>query len=901
MTSIETVAAATQTDAAPSGLAVDAGGDQFIVSGPTPRLSWLLPRGATHQERYELEATVDGEPVGTVIRHTREHLRAPWPWAPLRSTQRVQWRVRTTTDLGTSGWSAWSRFEAGLFDEDWTARWISPAESDNAGYGRRPAHVLATTVEVPEGVASARLYATALGVYEAFINGERVGTAELTPGATSYDRTLYAQASDVGESLRPGANTLEIVLSDGWFRGQVGAFREPAGWGTVLGARAELHVDFADGSTRTIVTDGEWTSSRSEIVQADLMAGQMTDFSSGHEAAASVLVDVVHAPPAISWSPAPPVRIVDTRPAVSLTEVADGTWVADFGQNASGWIRLADLGPAGTRTVIDYGEFVGPDGDLSTTHLDSVRPGEHARPFVQRDEVVSSGGAEVFEPRHTVHGFQYARITRESGTLDASSLEMRVVHTDFRQTGTFASSNDDLNRLHELARWSWLGNAVDIPTDCPTRERIGWTGDYQIFVPTATRLYDVLGFSRKWLQSVRDDQLDDGRIANFSPDGRRIKHNLQHQLAMMTGSAGWGDAIVAVPWELYLSYGDRDVLAENWDAMARWVDWALGTARTARHQSRIQRSAEEQPHEQFLWDGSFHWGEWIEPKPRAADGSLVDPVHSNPMAWFMADKGEVGTAYLYRSTATLAQIAQILGRVTDAATYAATAEKVRDAWRTEFLLPGGRTLADTQAAYVRALSFGLVPDDQRQAAASRLVQLIREAGLHLGTGFLSTGDLLPMLADLGHADIAYAVLFQRTSPSWLAMLDRGATTIWEDWDGIDENGVAHESLNHYSKGAVVRFLHTHVVGLRQAENSVAWTDVVVQPVPTPEVTWARGTHDSPQGLIAVEWRIEGDEIEVSVDAPASVGVRIVLPDGTTTDARGPHRARGLHDEREDER
>ena len=230
---------------------------------------------------------------------------------------------------------------------------------------------------------------------------------------------------------------------------------------------------------------------------------------------------------------------------------------------------------------------------------------------------------------------------------------MQVVHTDLRRTGTFACSDDDLNRLHEIADWSFRGNAVDVPTDCPTRERLAWTGDYQIFAPTATRLYDVLGFSRKWLRSVRDDQLDDGRIANFSPDGRRIKHHLDDQFAMMTGSAGWGDAIVAVPWELYESYGDEQVLAENWDAMVRWVEWALEKARTERHHAASQQTPEPEPFEEYLWDGTFHWGEWTEPKERAADGTLIDPIKTNPMAWFMADKGEVGTAYLYRSTATL--------------------------------------------------------------------------------------------------------------------------------------------------------------------------------------------------------------------------------------------------------
>ncbi len=452
----------------------------------------------------------------------------------------------------------------------------------------------------------------------------------------------------------------------------------------------------------------------------------------------------------------------------------------------------------------------------------------------------------MFEPRHTVHGFRYARVRRDGAPLDPASLVMRVVHSDLRRTGTFACGHSDLDRLHEVADWSFRGNAVDVPTDCPTRERLAWTGDYQVFAPTATRLYDVLGFSRKWLRSVRDDQLPDGRIANFSPDGRRIKHHLDDQFALMTGSAGWGDAVVAVPWELYESYGDREVLSENWEAMVRWVEWALATARTARHPARIERSPEPPAHEQYLWDGSFHWGEWTEPRARAADGSRVDPVKDDPVAWFTADKGEIGTAFLYRSTATLARVARVLGRAEDAARYAVTAERVRDAWRTEFLSPDGHTVGDTQAGYVRALSLGLVPRELREATAARLVELIRAAGTHLGTGFLATGDLLPVLADTGHADVAYELLLRRTAPSWLYMLDHGATTIWEDWEGVDDTGTAHESLNHYSKGAVIRFLHTHTLGLRQTPGSIAWESFEVAPVPHPSVPWARGTHESPR-------------------------------------------------------
>lgn len=869
---------------APYDLRIDSGGDEFTVSEGAPRLSFTVPMGAGAETGFELEAIVDGERQPSVSLETGAHLFIEWPWLALSSGQRVRWRARTVSGDTLSEWSDWASFECGLLDADWTAEWISPVEHDEPGYGARGAHTLAHTFGA-SGIVSARLYSTALGVYEARINGERVGTAELSPGSTSYDRTLYAQAADVTRLLTDGTNSLEIELSDGWYRGQVGAFRLPAGWGTTLAARAELHLELSDGSRQVIRTDGDWTSARSRVIRADLMDGQTTDFRADAGSAEAVIVGAVEGPP-ISWSPAPPVRVVETRDAVIGNHIADGTWVLDFGQNASGWLRLTDLGPAGTRTAIDYGEYVGPDGDVSTAHLDSTKPGEPDVVFVQHDEVVSAGGGEIFEPRHTVHGFQFARITRQGAPFEPASAQMQVVQTDLRRTASFESSDPDLNRLHEIADWSFRGNAVDVPTDCPTRERLAWTGDYQVFAPTAARLYDVLGFTRKWLQSVRDDQLDDGRVANFSPDGRRIKHKLDDQFAMMTGSSGWGDAITFVPWEMYTAYGDARVLEENWDAMVRWVEWELGAARANRHHSRVERSAEPLPHEEYLWDGTFHWGEWTEPVAKAEDGSRLDPIKTNPMAWFMADKGEVGTAYLYRSTRILADAAAVLGRTGESAKYAAIAERVLDAWRSEFVTDDGRTVQDTQAAYVRALSFGLIPESLRATAAQRLVELIRDAGTHLGTGFLSTGDLLPVLADSGHADVAYELLFQRSAPSWMYMIDRGATTIWEDWEGIDDEGVAHESLNHYSKGAVIRFLHTHTLGLRQDADSAAWEAFTIAPLPGGGVSWAKGHLDTPQGRIRVEWRVEGDELVVEADIPAGSRATVVFPDGTTR-AAGP--------------
>ena len=767
----------------------------------------------------------------------------------------------------------------------WVGKWITPPDSSfEIPAGKRPAHELFTTFTLDEIPPHATLFATAAGIYEAFLNGHRVGDQELTPGSTSYDETLYYQEYPVADFLRQGENELLLVLSDGWYWGQVGAHRSEGKWGNALGVLAELHLHNGSDNTTIIATNEAWRSRPSQIIRASLMEGQTTDFRI-QGIPSEVLVDKVAAPTP-TRSPAPPVKVCLNIKPKSVVQTGPDQWVMDFGQNASGWIRLADLGPLGTRTTLEYGEYADGNGELQTSHLDSMHPREGLTSrFVQLDEVISDGITKEFEPRHTVHGFQYIRVTRQGYPFDPGSIEMRVVHTDFDAAGSFECSNSDLNRLYEMTRWSFLGNAVDVPTDCPTRERLGWTGDYQVFAPTATRLFDVLGFSRKWLQSVRDDQLPDGRIASYSPDHHRVKGDLEQQMATMTGAAGWGDAIVYVPWQMYRAYGDLTVLAENFDAMRRWVGWAADVAATRRHASRIERSPEPSPHEQFLWDGSFHWGEWLEPKTRLADGRRVSDMEADPRAWFTADKSEVATAYLYLSAKRLAKIADLLSDEFAAERYANLSRSVLEAWRTEYLSSSGRTVSDTQASYVRAFAFGLIPEPMKPLAVARLVELIRDADTHLRTGFLSTAYLLPVLADNGEADLAYELLFRRTPPSWMYMVDRGATTIWEDWEGITDDG-AHESLNHYAKGSVSEFLLTHVLGLRQAPESSGWERCVVKPVLTPLVTWAHGTQKTPYGLISVSWRVECGQLICDVKVPNGVVAEIELPGAESIEVTG---------------
>jgi alpha-L-rhamnosidase len=366
-------------------------------------------------------------------------------------------------------------------------------------------------------------------------------------------------------------------------------------------------------------------------------------------------------------------------------------------------------------------------------------------------------------------------------------------------------------------------------------------------------------------------QWDDGNLCNMAPMPAAERTGF---MATLNGSAGWGDAIVLVPWELFQEYGDPQVLRDAWPALVRWLDRAERMASTARHPDREARFPEPRPHDRYLWDTGFHWGEWLVPGEDPGDFP----------AFVAADKGDTATAFLAWSTRHAAQIAALVGEDSAAARYAELSAHVADAWRAEYLDERGHVVPHTQANLVRALRFGLVPDELRQQTADDLAASVRAAGNHLGTGFLATPDLLPVLADHGHLDVAYDLLLQDTAPSWLVMIDRGATTMWERWEGIDDDGVPHESLNHYSKGAVVSFLHRYVAGLQRLEPT--WTRFRVAPRPGGGITSAETEHLTPHGRVAVSWRLEGDELRVEVTVPDGCVAEMVLP-GDTSRELGP--------------
>jgi alpha-L-rhamnosidase len=757
----------------------------------------------------------------------------------------------------------------------WTGQWIEPVEPPGGPPVRRSAYHLAGEVTISGAVASAWLLATAHGVYEAFVNGTRVGDEELRPGFTAYRSRLQVQSYDVTGLVTEGVNVLGALVSDGWWRGQHGFLRLADAYGPTTAFLAELHVTLRGGGTIVVGTGPSWRSAPSHILAADLMAGEVHDLRRRRRGWSRP------GPERSGWEPVkvawpgyaqlcpdvgPPVRRVQELPAVSVTELAPGRRVVDFGQNSNGWIRLRRLGPAGTRLTITYGEYLDPVGDVSQDNVkDSpVAPERDGVPF-QADIVISAGDDAPFEPRHSTKGFRYVRIEGYPGPLSPDDVTSIVVHSDLRLIGAFGCSDERVNRLHQAAEWSFRGNACEIPTDCPTRERAGWTGDWQLYVATAAYLYDVTEFSARWLADLAADQRDDGAVTAIVPDPAP-----DHPVAVaLRGSAGWGDAAVHVPWEIYQATGNTEILAGQYESMRRWVDFAAARAASGRHPAREKARPEPAPHEAYLWDTGWHFGEWLEPgtDARSAGQQLAQ-----------ADHGPVATAYLHRSAAELSAIAGILGDDAAAGRYATLADRTLDAWQREFTDADGGVRPGTQATLVRALAFGLIPRPRRAAAAARLAGLVRAAGTHLGTGFLATPFLLPVLADHGHLDLAYELLLQDTPPSWLAMTDQGATTIWEDWEAARDDGTMADSLNHYSKGAVISFLHRYTAGLQIA--APGYRRFRVAPRPGGGITSARTHHDCPHGRIEVSWSLDGRQGRLD----------LTVPDGTHADVALPGRA-----------
>ena len=884
------------------------------------------------------------------------------PWvaydgAPLVSDADYSWRVRVwTADAGPSDWAA-SAFSTSLLhpDSDAVAPWVEPAQTpaepeppidfaavfgENGGQrawepaGRRLHPVklvrqeLAPTVpadsadaepgdapSAPAALTRARLYTTAQGVLDVSIDGAPVGDSVLAPGWTSYHDYTEFDVHDVTAALAsPGPHVLGLRLADGWFAGRIGALGESAQYGRVLRAWWQLSLTYADGSTAVVGPDATARSTEGGPIRySDILVGERRD----DRLAAAVAGwdrpgfddgawDRVRIVPAARLDPptrlepfrGEPARRVRALPVAQVLTTPAGETVLDLGQVIAGRLRLAAVGPAGTEIVLEHSEHLAADG----TFFSNVQgPNKDQRDVWVLAGTGTSGSPEVFEPAFTFHGFRYARVTGYPGELAEGAATAVVIGSDLEPAGDLECSDPRLTRLHANTVWSQRANFLSIPTDCPQRERVGWTGDIQIFAPAATNNAEVHTFLARWLRNVRADQKDDGRIVIISPFApRQEAMEGQGGIGGITAAAGWGDAIIRVPLALWERYGDADTLSACYPAMRAWVElqarqaaaelpprlrggdpgeWESweSTDRTAGWEALDDDEAARQ---RLLWSSRLHFGDWLAPST-LADGSL-DAVMVAPRL----TSEIVGSAFHAEALRTMAVVARALGREEEADSYAERWEAVRRAFAAEYVGDDGAMEPDLQGVYVLALAFDLIPDaEQRRAAADRLAALVEAAGRHLDTGFLSVPFLLDVLVDAGREDLAWAVLAQDTAPSWLYEVARGATTIWESWTAVAPDGtVGAMSFNHYAFGCVDDWLFRRVGGIEAAEPG--FRRVRVAPLTDGPVSWARSHRDTPFGRVAVSWARQGGPgtaVRYEIELPAGVGGELIGPDGAARD------------------
>lgn len=783
---------------------------------------------------------------------------------PLRPHTRYRWSVALRAADGGESRAASSVFTtAPRIDSARQTAWIgrafgrtrdaSPPQDDDLSLAVRyldaPLY-LRRVITLEREVRRARVWVTARGVYELRLNGARVGSDELAPGWTDYrDRILY-QSHDITTALRPGENVIGAIVAGGWWSGYVGFDRrhQAEHYGSEPGLWLEAHIEYSDGTTEVIGTDGTWSEAEGEIRYADLLMGEYVDAREGlgawdepgysAERWHPVRVQDTETSPLVGGAQVP-VRPLERVPARELRPRGDGI-VVDFGQNLVGKVRIDVSGmAAGERLMVRHGEMLDERGDVYVANL---------RTAEATDFFVSDGQTEVFEPRFTSHGFRFAQITGDVSSLTTQKLQAIAVRSDLPEIGDIKIAHAGLTQLLSNIRWGQRSNFVSVPTDCPQRdERLGWLADAQVFFRTAAYNADVAAFFRSWLRDVRYAQDANGAFPDVAPRLRLPQ----------PGAPAWGDAGVILPWRLYEWYGDERFLTESWDSMVAWVDY-------------VHRANPD-----LIWRRAVgnNFGDWLEVGAHTRRDVLA-------------------TAYFAQSARLLARSARVLGRDDDAARYETLANRIRTAFCEAFVASDGTVAGDTQTGYLLALGFELVDGELREAVAERLAACVERTGT-LTTGFVGVGLLLPCLHDIGRADLAWSLALREDYPSWLYSVAHGATTIWERWDGWTEHGgfqsAEMNSFNHYSLGSVGEWFYSHAAGIRQASGSVGFAHLDMRPSPHRGIGQLSARFESPRGLIRSAWTVEGDTLGWEVELPPATTASVVLP----VDATAPVTQDGL--------
>ncbi|CAK7232439.1 hypothetical protein SEUCBS140593_008260 [Sporothrix eucalyptigena] len=838
------------------------------IGTPSPRLSWRFLLGDAEtdndwtQTGYDLEVQ-RGTSTEEYHVDSSDSVLVPWPSAPLTSRERASVRVRAHGSKSSTEWSAWTAVECGLLDRaDWSALPITsetPVPSPDVEAALRPLRFRkAFTVSK---ASAARLYITGLGVYRAFLNGTRVGDHEMAPGWTSYNHRLNYETFDVTSQLKDGENVLAVEVAEGWYAGRLafhGGLRRI--YGPDIGVMAQLEVLSAESRT-AVSTDSSWQSSPSATLRAEIYDGEVYDLREETQWTTSTEgkwegVRTLELPKADLVSPnAPPVRVTQTVKPIERITTPAGKTILDFGQNLVGRLRvqLAPLAAleSGSRVVFTHAEVL-EHGELG------IRPLRDAK---CQDTLIVDGKTTTGEwhPNYTFHGFRFVEVSGFPEDALLKSVVADVMHTDMKRTGHFECSHPKVNKLHENTLWSMRGNFFSIPTDCPQRdERLGWTGDIQVFCNSASFLYNTAGMLGDWLLDVKAEQLldtDDGVPPVVVPD---ILQTLWPHAPL----AVWDDVTVLTPWDLYRSYGDSGFLERQYDSMVAWVDRGVPRGEDGLWLSTLQQL-----------------GDWLDP---AAPPDK--PQETRTSGTLVAD------AYLVRVTEVLAQASAVLGKTQEAVRYTQDAHRIKTAFQNKYLTPAGLVVGDSQTGLALAIVFDLFPSQQtREVAGARLVEHVRAARFRVATGFAGTPLITHALTRAGQPQMAYRMLLETEKPSWMYPILMGATTIWERWDSMLPDGSINPgemtSFNHYSLGSVVNWLHGSVAGVRCLE--AGWRTFAVSPIPGGTLTSAEASYETAYGRVESKWSItDGDKFVLDVLVPANTRALVILPHERTAATEG---------------
>lgn len=786
---------------------------------------------------------------------------------PLRSRDRAHWRVLLRDPSGAETASDGARFEMGLLDDaDWSARWIGFPHPDPPTDRHWPCPFLRAEVVIPDTVRSARLFATAVGLYRLFVNGVEVSDDALRPGWTDYHRRIQHQTYDVTNLVRQGANAVGAILGPGWACGHVGTEGRRQVWADHPQLLAQLEVELDDGEVVALGTGPGWGARFGPLLGSDMHVGETYDArreldgwaepgtgSEGWSQALAAPTPAGRVVPQVG----PSVRPVRVMRPVSVWNIGFNRAVVDLGQNIAGRVRLTVEAPEGTEIVLHHGEMLNPDGSVYRSNL--------RRAFAEDRYICRGGGTEIYEPSFTIHGFRYVEVWGLPDFIRDENIAGVVLHTEIDETSWFESGSPMLDRLDQAIRWTFRGNFVDVPTDCPQRdERLGWMADANTIVGTATRCFDVLPFLSKWLVDLEDAADDFGHFTDTAPAVGVAR----------VGSPGWGDAGVLVPWALLRATGDERPARRLYRHMAAWLD-------------RIEA---HNPDHLRVNDVGFDWGDWLSWPDDAGSGRspLLSSVFST------SPKEVLATGYWARMALALTEMATRLSRDDEARRFAEVSERVLDAYRSTFVAGDGTLRGDTQTVYAQALAFDLLPSADRGRAADHLARTVAEAGGRLTVGYVGLGLILPALAEHGHVDLAYRLLLSEEIPSWGALIKMGATTMWERWDGWTPergfNDVRMNSFNHMGLGGVGEFLFRHIAGIDVNLVEPERPRLTLTPRPGPGLDWAHVRWRSPLGVVESGWRRRRNgALDFQVEVPAGVASAALCLPGEEALILGPGR------------